>query len=673
MERVSPEGEVALAPRLSITFSQPMIAVTSQDAAAAVVPVKVTPEPVGKWRWVGTRTLIFEPEPRFPMATEYVAEVPAGTKSASGAALAQGKRWSFATPPPSVLQAVPRREPQPLSPVLALRFDQAVDPAAVLEVTKLQAAGRSWPLRLATKEEVAADPGARALLGGSEPGRLVALRPAERLAPGTDAVLVVGPGTPSAEGPRRSVEPFELRFSTFAPPAITEHACGWGRECRPGMPLQVTFNNPLDEVAFDPALVKVEPELPGLKVAVQHTSLVVTGETRGRTKYTVTIGAGLRDRFGQTLGKAASLTFEVGEAQPGLFAQGGPLVVLDPAGKGQWPVYSVNQPELKVRLYAVKSADYPAWLQYLQGGSRDKKRTPPGKLVMETTVRPEGEADQLVETRIDLGPALEDGLGQVIAVVSATKPPDKHREPPVVQAWLQSTRLGLDAFVDGTRLVAWASSLRTGKPVPGARLTLEPWGLTATAGDDGLARFELPAKPAGSEKEPGILVGRNGRDVAMLPEHPDWGGATSWRRDLPEDALLFYAFDDRGLYRPGETAHVKGWVRRRGAGPMGDLVPLGGAAKSLDWTLHDSRGNEVRKGKTPAGRAGWLRRHPGAAAGAEPRGRGAGADREGRAPRGAAAHGGPPDRRGAAAGVRGHRQQRQPGAVLRREQRRRSW
>ena len=48
--RWAPEGDVPLAPQLQLTFSQPMVAVTSQDDAASVVPVKLTPTPPGRWR-----------------------------------------------------------------------------------------------------------------------------------------------------------------------------------------------------------------------------------------------------------------------------------------------------------------------------------------------------------------------------------------------------------------------------------------------------------------------------------------------------------------------------------------------------------------------------------------------------------------------------------------------
>src|SRR5262245_6598460 len=48
--RFAPEGDVELAPHLSVTFSQPMVAATSnEDLSASQPPVKLSPQPNGKW------------------------------------------------------------------------------------------------------------------------------------------------------------------------------------------------------------------------------------------------------------------------------------------------------------------------------------------------------------------------------------------------------------------------------------------------------------------------------------------------------------------------------------------------------------------------------------------------------------------------------------------------
>ena len=60
--RYQPEGDVPLAPRITITFATPMVPLTSHDTLAkSAVPAKMTPDIEGNWRWVGTKTLFFDP------------------------------------------------------------------------------------------------------------------------------------------------------------------------------------------------------------------------------------------------------------------------------------------------------------------------------------------------------------------------------------------------------------------------------------------------------------------------------------------------------------------------------------------------------------------------------------------------------------------------------------
>ncbi len=63
--RFAPEGEIPLAPFINVTFSQPMVPLTTREALAELeVPVQVTPDLPGTWSWVGTKTLTFEFELR---------------------------------------------------------------------------------------------------------------------------------------------------------------------------------------------------------------------------------------------------------------------------------------------------------------------------------------------------------------------------------------------------------------------------------------------------------------------------------------------------------------------------------------------------------------------------------------------------------------------------------
>jgi alpha-2-macroglobulin len=53
------------------------------------------------------------------------------------------------------------------------------------------------------------------------------------------------------------------------------------------------------------------------------------------------------------------------------------------------------------------------------------------------------------------------------------------------------------------------------------------------------------------------------------------GFCGGWSRERPVDELRWYVADDRKMYRPGETVHLKGWLRRIGAGEGGDLGAVG--------------------------------------------------------------------------------------------------
>jgi uncharacterized protein YfaS (alpha-2-macroglobulin family) len=607
--RRAPEGAVPLAPQLSVTFSQPMVAVTSNDdLAAQSVPVKISPEPPGRWRWVGTKTLLFEPAGRFPMATSYSVEVPAGTRSAAGGALESAVRWSFSTPPPQVKTSYPADGPYGRDPLFFIEFDQRIDPSAVLRTIKLRA-GRVAPrLRLATPEEVEADEPVRKLARRAQAGCWLAFRAVGSQGkssvpplPGDARVeIVIGPGTPSAEGPRTTDTPQSFAFRTFGPLRVTKSECGWNSQCSPFDAWRIEFSNPLDAAAIQQSQIRIAPEVPGFKTAVYGNTLQIEGVKQGRQIYTVTLDASIRDSFGQTLGSAAQVSFKVGPAPQALAASRQLLVVADPSGPPSFSVYSINYNNLKVSLYAASPEQWNQFVnyaRYAQGYTDEaamKQRTPPGRLVLTKTLAVKSQPDEMAETRIDLGPALEDGFGQVIVVVEPAVWLKTRRDRQIINAWVQVTNIGLAAFVDHTELVGWATRLKDGAPLNDVRLKIYPGNIEGTSGADGIARLPLRSEAGGTS----LLIARQGSDTAFLPENISWwyGSSSGWQRRAPADSLRWYVFDDRKMYRPGEEVHIKGWLRRIGGGPEGDVGPLDGAVPSVSYTLRDARGNEVVKG-----------------------------------------------------------------------------
>lgn len=597
--RHAPDGEVPLAPHLSVTFSEPMVALTTQDQAAKTVPVTIRPEVPGQWRWLGAKTLIFEPTTRFPMATEFTVDIPAGTTSAAGSPLKDAVHWTFATPAPTVVASGPGSvgytpEAQPTQPTLWTAFDQRVDPAAVLPFLSLSAGGAHPALRLATAEELKQVPGLQS--GSYTADRVVAVVPVTPLPLDTVATFTTAAGAPSAEGPRTTAKSVSWQLRTYGPLRVTESRCGWD-VCRPTDGFSISLSNPLDEAAFDPTMVKVSPELQGAAIQASGAGLWITGTARARTTYTVTLPATLRDVYGQTLGRDTTATFNVGAAERELSGPNGSLVVADPAAPPKISVWTVNEKALRVVVHRVDPADWGAYGDWLD----DARRNPaPGAVVATLTVPVKSDPDNRVETVIELAPYLHDGVGHFVVEVKQSSPPKDEWRRQSWLGWVQVTKLGLTAFVDGDSVLGWVNDLATGKPVGGATLethVVEGTASATTSAADGLGTLALRDGRATT------LTATLGKDIAFVPASPYPSRWSGWTQGAAGPGLRWYVASDRGLYRPGETVRWKAWVRVADGSAVSLPNP---AVRTVSWTLRSSLGNPLAEGTADVSDTGGL-------------------------------------------------------------------
>ncbi len=604
--RFSPEGDVPLAPQLSVTFSQPMVSLTShQELAAEDITVDLEPAVTGRWRWVGTKTLLFEAgadgSARMPMATEYVARIAAGTESASGTNLAESVSWTFRTPAPTLQSSYPVGGPFGREPVFFASFDQSIDPAAVLGHTHLTAQGRRYAVRLASDDEIAADSRIQRLIARSADSSWLAFVSDELLPPDTTVTVTFAAGTPSAEGPLVTAHPQSYSFRTPGKFALRQRECAWGgnAQCPPNSPLSLRFSNPIDTESFDPSLITIEPKLDYVSYEVFGDSIWIVGNTKARTTYDVTVAPSLTDRFGQTLDEETQSRFRIGPMEAFLAAGSrGPITILDPYGKPSYPVYSVNVYAINARVYRVLPEQYIEYQQWRNDLWRDNEAEPPGELVMERKLEISRQFDTVVETEIDLTPALDRGTGHLILYIEPeggllSNLLNRQLQEMRIVSWVQVTEIGLDAFVDADEMLVWANSLVDGTPLAGVEVTLWPQDVQGMTGETGSVRLRLPRRSSQ------LLIARRGNDVTFLPENryeyyrteTGWNG---WQRRAERANVRYSVYDDRKIYRPGETVSVKGWVRQIGRGPEGDVSLLPeGSTSMLEYAVRDSSNNLI--------------------------------------------------------------------------------
>ncbi|MEZ5426213.1 MAG: DUF6049 family protein [Pyrinomonadaceae bacterium] len=656
--RFSPEGEVKLAPDLSVTFSHPMVAVTSQEEAAQVVPVQLMPEAEGKWRWLGTKTLMFDTTKRFRMATKYTVRIPAGTKSATGQTLEKDVAWNFTTPPPSVEMMYPNGNVTKRDALIFISFDQEIDPSEVIKTITVAGKGKKLPIRLATEDEVKTEGSISYYINQAQPKRWLAFRAVNAEGGTRDALpadspitVTVEKGTASAEGPLKTEAPQNFGFRTFGAMKFVKAVCGYERkpDCTPFDNWYMQFTNPIDSSKFEQSMVTVEPKIEGLSIYPSGSYIYFQGVKKGNTTYKVTVSDALRDTFEQNLQEPANATFKVGSAPLSLYSQGGNFVVLDPTAKPAYSIYSTNHKSVKLKLYRVKPEDFHQFQDYVRRINYDddtKRPTIPGQLVVNRTVSIQSKPDEMVETRIDLAEALSGGFGNVIIDIEPTAKRDKYDRTRIF-VWAEATQIGLDAFVDKQELIGFATDLKTGKPLKGVELSIYPngkqvsggqtaendegtvtswwnwlwnWGSsqpgeiesvdqngepvetesvepaqTNLTGDGGILRLPLPDSASSDQN---MLIARSGKDVAFLPENSDyyWRQSGNWYKKGESETLRWFVFDDRKMYRPKEEVSVKGYIRVYQTGKLGDVEALGDRASGLNFSVKDARNNEIAKG-----------------------------------------------------------------------------
>jgi uncharacterized protein YfaS (alpha-2-macroglobulin family) len=602
--RFAPQGEIPLAPFVSITFNQPMVPLgTLSDLAAESIPAQIEPQLPGIWRWLGPKTLTFEYDSeeidRLPKATSYTVTVPAGTKSVTGGVLAEAVTWTFETPPPKVVTLYPQNIPQPLEPLIFVSFDQRIDPGEVLKTIQLYAGGEQQKLTLATSGEIEKDKQVSQYVRNALAGRWLVFKGTQPFPADTSISITIGPGTPSAEGPLVTTSAQSFGFSTYAPLRIVDYGCSWGNSpCPPLTPFYLRFNNPLDTASFTQEMLRVQPEIPGMSVNVYGDTIGISGETKGQTTYTLTLSAKLRDIFEQTLGKDQQVSIKVGQAEPRLYSTHQVFVTLDPAQvKPVFSVYAINYSKLAVSIYAVQPSDWEAFTKYLREWQQtDRAVQVPGTRVFDKTISLELPVDTLSEVNIDLEPYLTNGFGHLVVIIEPpkgmfeTENEKWQRYSQTITAWVQVSQIGVDAYTDYSDMLVWATDLKDGAPLAGVSIQPQHSGGEFTTGSDGTVRFAIPNGAL-------YLVASKGKDTAMLLHSMDIWESYGWGPSSPSDSLRWYVFDDRKMYQPGEEVHIKGWMRRVGGGQNGDISLMGSGVSSVSYQLMDPQGNAIGSGQ----------------------------------------------------------------------------
>ncbi|MBY0547185.1 MAG: Ig-like domain-containing protein [Candidatus Obscuribacterales bacterium] len=581
--RYSPEGELrAESNQVAITFSQPMVPLSSITESRGSRPpfIKLVPEPEGRWRWVDTRTLLFEPlKKQFPLATVYSVTVPAGVKSAIGNALPKAVTWSFQTAAPQVVDFQPQELAHSLRPHMVAMFSQPLNKqAAIKKVSLIAKSGgrsKSVPVSLLTDEEVKKD-AYLSMVISDKSNRYLMFKPTLALSPGTEVEVKLGAGIPGASGSRTMSQSESKTFKIY--PRLEAYTL---EPMEPTASVTVSFTNNLDARLFKPSMVQIRPSIPGAKITQSGSEISISGAKKFGVKYSVVLSRALTDVYGQKLITDEPVPFTVRRFVPSMYGSydRSRAFTLAP-GQTNFSLFTINYSSVRVKLYKVEPS----------GWTNGVGLSPAQKPVWSSTLRIQSPPDQVAETKVNLKPFLQTGHGQF--VLHAEPAPQKdtpYKE--VLSLWLQSTNLAVRALKDSRQQQVMVTALDTGRPVAGA--TVKAGKISAVTDAHGVA----------------VLKGVSACSIIQATLGSDSAYALGYRatycdpEQTKESEQLWYCFSDRGLYRPGEEVHLKACSRTLAGAPLAGLtVPKAGTTAKVK--VRSTGGVEFFKGDVKLDRFG---------------------------------------------------------------------
>jgi alpha-2-macroglobulin len=592
----SPTGAVEGQVRVILAFGRPMVAKERVDAPLTAPPVKLAPEVPIEARWSDIKTLVVVPTASLPVSTKFTVTVPGSTKAVDGSVLGTPYTFEFYTERlTGTVEVLGSQERAKRDQIVKLVFNQEVAASEIEKNCSFNAKTGNQKVKLADAT--------------AGPSKSFTIAPAAPLAADTDYTITCKAGLKGSVGNLGIDKPLEEKLHTFGPLKFVAMEPS-GNDIVPDedLRLKLGFSNPLAE----PFKITISPPVPGFPQGC-HTmtesppGVSCSGQFEARTDYTLTIDAAQTDVFGQKLDKPQVLEFRTTDAKPTISMESGYFVA--ELKRPVVPLWTRNVTEIQVTALEVTQQNFhelAPLLEWWESKPIDFKKT---KLrPKEQKVAIAGTKNKWGQHSIDpaalfggkAGPGmyyLEVGSAQVDKGVFD----DGGRQKVLVNF----TDIGVVSKLSPTRGLVWATQLSTGKPLPNATVTVRDGSgrttFTGTTDADGIAVLPGTSKlGAITEEDDSDTQGlriyvQNQADWTMV--NPSAGGGLStWAfnvavdRDTGPMKLRGFMHTDRGLYRPGDTVHVKGLAR---VTKLGEPLSLPNVGKKVSVEVQGPQGKTV--------------------------------------------------------------------------------
>jgi len=390
------------------------------------------------------------------------------------------------------------------------------------------------------------------------------------------------------------------------PLQVTDVSCGWP-VCTVENRWTVSFNGTIDPLSL-PGCIRTVPALDLGAMSVEGWSVAFTPKNaKVGSEYKLIVNDRCRNQSGDRMVASyeEKLRVEAPRAHLSL-PRGTGYIVATKDTPLAIRVGASHTGRLTVGTTRLTRATLPAFLadnlESWGGFSFNKAAVERTMTINPTSEDPSG-------VPVPLGKVLEGDRGVVYLRVEAQHNGDDD-EPPVRQALVQVTELGLSVKSGPEDSLVWVTSLVDQQPQAGVVIeALDGAGKTLwtrTTDERGMAvgpgRNEGGADDASGTR---IVMASRGKDLAFIDlaeyanrsEAYEFGLPSAW--DAHANALRGIVFTERGVYRTGETVHIKGYLRVERAGKLEKVD-----AASLRVTVTNPLGDRAVQSDVALGQVG---------------------------------------------------------------------
>lgn len=585
--------------------------------------LSINPALPGKLSWKAPNVARFLPDQAPAIGTAYKFAVVPGRKHLDQSPVPAGAVNEISSEPfglnsPNILNRY-SDDFSPRTAAFLLEFNDDVDPAAVAAFFSFEnnshqrvaaTAARptaeqlernryrrpSWAQRF--EQAKAQRDGKEDVTPTTAANNLLVVTPITPLPTGKDWRLSILAGLPNATRSTTLSEATSAMLGDIQPLSVTGIAANVVANEAPV--ISVGFSTKLPEripAEVLKASLKIEPEVPGMRVETQSNHLTIHGDFSSQENWLVTLSEPLTSKDGRVLAKPVTQQLYFNPLPPSIALPTDAQSQLANGGR-TYRIETVNLSSVRVR---VKQLDAVSLVRTFQGfrhytgdGPNEQGFSPthllPYEMVFGATVVDrefpiEGglntskvltlEWDKLLPNTPKNASLFVDVTGTPRIGSSDTEQPSPNgpsqkleegsEKRAVAQACLQLTDIGIAWKLTKDSAQVFAFSCNTGEPLQG--VTLETYGEDAkllgsrTTDARGLVTFARP-------QELRHLRARLNDDTYITAFDEQLETVGIWRFPVeyswsppPATQRRVFVFTDRSLYRPGETVHLKGIVR----------------------------------------------------------------------------------------------------------------